>query len=106
MKIIKLTSLQDKQPIYINAECIGHFYEVSEKLSYGRVEKQKHTRIGVITHNNGFEFLCLLKLGETCILSLEEDISNEVIKNNDLNCWEIKYNYNENGFDFYFATRK
>jgi hypothetical protein len=32
---------------------IGHFYEVAEASSYGRVDKEKHTRIGVKTHNNG-----------------------------------------------------
>jgi hypothetical protein len=53
MRLIKLTSLQDKQPIYINIDAIGHFYEVKEEIKYGRVEKVKHTRIGVITHNNG-----------------------------------------------------
>ncbi len=52
MKVIKLTNL-DKKPIYINVECIGHFYEVEETSSYGSVDKPKHTRIGVTTHNNG-----------------------------------------------------
>ena len=53
MKIIKLTSLEGKSPIYINVECIGHFYEVAEKSSYGSIDKPKHTRLGVTTHNNG-----------------------------------------------------
>jgi len=53
MKIIKLTSLSTKTPIYVNVDMIGHFYEVAEASSYGRVEKEKHTRIGVTTHNNG-----------------------------------------------------
>lgn len=53
MNIIKLTSLNDKSSIYINVDHIGHFYEVEEKIQYGRVEKEKHTRIGVTTHNNG-----------------------------------------------------
>jgi hypothetical protein len=53
MRLIKLTSLQDKQPIYINVDTIGHFYEVKEEIKYGRVEKAKHTRVGVLTHNNG-----------------------------------------------------
>ena len=53
MRLIKLTSLQDKQPIYINVDTIGHFYEVKELIEYGRVEKAKHTRIGALTHNNG-----------------------------------------------------
>jgi hypothetical protein len=53
MKIIKLTSLKDKKPIYVNVDMIGHFYEVAETSSYGSVDKEKHTRIGVTTHNNG-----------------------------------------------------
>tara|TARA_R110000823_G_scaffold90703_3_gene200259 strand:+ start:380 stop:604 length:225 start_codon:yes stop_codon:yes gene_type:complete len=53
MRIIKLTSLQDKKPIYINIDVIGHFFEVSEEIKYGRVEKAKHTRVGALTHNNG-----------------------------------------------------
>jgi hypothetical protein len=32
---------------------IGHFYEVEETRSYGSIDKPKHTRIGVTTHNNG-----------------------------------------------------
>jgi hypothetical protein len=53
MNIIKLTSLNHNSPIYINVDCIGHFIEVEEKLGYGRVVTEKHTRIGVTTHNNG-----------------------------------------------------
>ena len=53
MKLIKLTALSDKHPIYINIDMIGHFYEVAETMSYGSVDKPKHTRIGVTTHNNG-----------------------------------------------------
>ena len=53
MKIIKLTSSVDKSPIYINVEHIGHFYEVADKMEYGRVTEAKHTRVGVTTHNNG-----------------------------------------------------
>ena len=52
MKVIKLTNL-DKKPIYLNIDMIGHFYEVEGKKSYGSVDKPKHTRIGVTTHNNG-----------------------------------------------------
>ncbi len=52
MRIIKLTS-QDKSLIYINVEHIGHFYEVADKMEYGRVTEVKHTRVGVTTHNNG-----------------------------------------------------
>ena len=53
MKIIKVTHLKDKKPIYINVEQIGHFYIVPEKMNYGRVEEVEHTRLGVTTHNNG-----------------------------------------------------
>jgi len=53
MRIIKLTSLQDKQPIYVNVEMIGHFWESPAEMNYGRVVKEKHTRVGVTTHNNG-----------------------------------------------------
>ena len=52
MNLIKLTSL-DGKPIYINADYIGHFYQVPEKCSYGRVDTEAHTRVGVVTHNNG-----------------------------------------------------
>ena len=53
MKIIKVTSLKDKKPIYINVEQIGHFYIVPEKMNYGRVEEVEHTKLGITTHNNG-----------------------------------------------------
>ncbi len=53
MKIIKVTSLKDKSPIYINVEQIGHFYRVSEKKSYGSVDEVEHTKLGITTHNNG-----------------------------------------------------
>jgi hypothetical protein len=53
MRLIKLTSLQDKSPIYINIDVIGHFFEIKEEIKYGRVEKAKHTRVGALTHNNG-----------------------------------------------------
>jgi hypothetical protein len=53
MKIIKVTSLKDKLPIYVNVEQIGHFYIVPEKMNYGRVEEVEHTRLGITTHNNG-----------------------------------------------------
>jgi len=67
MKFIKVTSLSNKKPIYINVEEIGHFYRVPEKMEYGRVEKEEFTSIGVTTHNNGgFEIIetpeMLLKL--------------------------------------------
>jgi hypothetical protein len=53
MKIIKVTSLKDKKPIYINVEQIGHFYRVPEKMSYGSVDEVEHTKLGITTHNNG-----------------------------------------------------
>ena len=53
MKIIKVTSLKDKKPIYINVDQIGHFYRVPEKMSYGSVDEVEHTRLGITTHNNG-----------------------------------------------------
>jgi hypothetical protein len=53
MKIIKVTSLKDKKPIYINVEQIGHFFRVPEKMSYGSVDEVEHTRLGITTHNNG-----------------------------------------------------
>ncbi len=53
MKLIKLTSLKGKEPIYVNIEHIGHIYEVGETYSYGSVDTPAHTVIGVTTHNNG-----------------------------------------------------
>jgi len=53
MKLIKVTSIADSKPVYINVTQIGHIYEVEAKYSYGRTETEKHTRIGVTTHNNG-----------------------------------------------------
>jgi hypothetical protein len=53
MKIIKVTSLKDKKPIYINVDQIGHFFRVPEKMSYGSVDEVEHTRLGITTHNNG-----------------------------------------------------
>ena len=55
MWVIKVTSLQDKKPIYINIDMIGHFYEVEER-DYNNVPggvRVKYTNIGVTTHNNG-----------------------------------------------------
>ena len=50
---IKLTSLKDKKPIYINANHIGHIYSAGPKIDYGRVSEEAHTVVGVTTHNNG-----------------------------------------------------
>jgi len=52
-RFIKLTNLKDKQPIYINIDCIGHVYTEKPKIEHGRVEKEAHTVVGVTTHNNG-----------------------------------------------------
>ena len=51
MKLIKLTSLNGTGNVYVNADHIGHIYQVKE--TYGSKAKPKHTRIGVLTHNNG-----------------------------------------------------
>jgi hypothetical protein len=53
MYLIKVTSLQTKQPIYIREDAIGHFFEIEEEIEYGRVKTKKHTVIGTTTHNNG-----------------------------------------------------
>jgi hypothetical protein len=53
MKLIKLTNLKDKSPIYVNAEMIGHIYEVEDKYEYGRITEEAHTKVAVLTHNNG-----------------------------------------------------
>jgi len=53
MKFIKLTSSQDKKPVFINPTFIGHLYEVAEKMQYGRVDKAAHTVVGTTCHNNG-----------------------------------------------------
>ena len=50
---IKLTNLRDKEPIYINVDCIGHVYAEKEKSAYGHVEVVAHTVVGTTTHNNG-----------------------------------------------------
>ena len=52
-RFIKLTNLKDKQPIYVNVDCIGHVYTEKPKIEHGRVEKEAHTVVGVTTHNNG-----------------------------------------------------
>jgi hypothetical protein len=53
MKLIKVTSAADNKAIYINVTQIGHMYEVEAKYNYGRLEEDKHTRMGITTHNNG-----------------------------------------------------
>ena len=51
--MIKVTSSIDGGSIYINVEHIGHMYEVKDKMVYNSIEKKAHTKIGVVTHNNG-----------------------------------------------------
>ena len=53
MKLIKLTSIEDNKPIYINIDQIGHFYQVPAKKQYDTEKDLAHTRVGVTTHNNG-----------------------------------------------------
>jgi hypothetical protein len=53
MRFIKVTSIKDKKPVYINPDFIGHIYRVPEKKAYGTVDEIEHTVIGVTTHNNG-----------------------------------------------------
>jgi uncharacterized protein YlzI (FlbEa/FlbD family) len=52
MKFIQVTNLSG-DPIFINPQHIGHMYGSEEKIEYGKVSKPRHTRIGVVTHNNG-----------------------------------------------------
>ena len=52
-RFIKVTSLSNKESIYVNVEELGHFYRVPEKMNFGSVEEVEHTRMGVTTHNNG-----------------------------------------------------
>ena len=53
MKLIKLTSANNTGSIYVNVEHIGHMYEVKDKVEYGKVTVERHTVVGVVTHNNG-----------------------------------------------------
>jgi hypothetical protein len=53
MRFIKVTSIKDKKPVYINPDFIGHMYRVPEKKTYGTVDEIGYTVIGVTTHNNG-----------------------------------------------------
>jgi hypothetical protein len=50
---IKLTSLRNKEAVYVNPAHIGHMYRKKESISYGSVDEEEQTRVGVITHNNG-----------------------------------------------------
>jgi hypothetical protein len=52
-KFIQVTSLSNGGKILVNVRQIGHFYESPEKIEYGKVQKPKHTKLGVTTHNNG-----------------------------------------------------
>jgi len=51
MKLIKLTSFNNKTPIYINVEMIGDLSEVEER-DFNR-ELKIYTCVGHLTHNNG-----------------------------------------------------
>ena len=53
MKMIKLTSIKDSKPVFINPDFIGHLYQVPEKVSYGSIDEEACTVVGVTTHNNG-----------------------------------------------------
>ena len=53
MKFIRLTSIKDSKPVFINPDFIGHMFRVPEKMSYGSVDEVEHTSVGVTTHNNG-----------------------------------------------------
>jgi hypothetical protein len=53
MKLIKLTSLNDKKHIYINVDMIGHIYEVEVEINNRNSITQPHTVVGSLTHNNG-----------------------------------------------------
>jgi hypothetical protein len=57
MKLIKLTSHKDDSFIYVNINEIGHFYETEiHKMNCKGVgfEMEKFTKVGVKTHNDGF----------------------------------------------------
>ena len=57
MKLIKLTSSRDNNPIYININEIGHMYEgeiPKTNCKGGGFEMVKFTTVGVKTHNDGF----------------------------------------------------
>ncbi len=57
MKLIKLTSSRDNNPIYININEIGHFYEGEKSKMNCKgsgFEMEKFTTVGVKTHNDGF----------------------------------------------------
>lgn len=53
MKFIRLTSIKDSKPVFINPDFIGHLFQVPEKVSYGSVDEEACTVVGVTTHNNG-----------------------------------------------------
>ena len=53
MEFIQLTFYNDKKPVFINPETIGHMYEVTEKMLHGRIDKGAHTMVGTTCHNNG-----------------------------------------------------
>jgi len=44
---IKLTSIHDQSPVFIDPLLIGHLYEIPS------VDVVRHTVVGTTTHNNG-----------------------------------------------------
>ena len=49
MKFIKLTSIVNNKPVFINPTTIGHMYEGGARLD----KKPPHTVVGTTCHNNG-----------------------------------------------------
>mgnify|MGYP006295019477 CR=1 FL=1 len=52
MKLIKVTSINTNEPIYINVDQIGHIRH-QPATSKHSLNTPAHTVIGVTTHNNG-----------------------------------------------------
>ena len=49
--IIKLTSATNNEPIYLNSDLVGHFYEYKATLNNGTA--LSHTVVGCMSHSNG-----------------------------------------------------
>lgn len=53
-KFIKLESVSNGTPIFINVDMIGDIVEVPDKFyENGKLKSEGYTHIGVLTHNNG-----------------------------------------------------